>query len=184
MTTKNILVIGSCTNKKRKEACSAREIYLGQQHTLTCKAVDTLREKGYNVDFYILSALHGFVKEDTVLEPYNVTWAGQSVKQIESTTTHLHRKFDDLVKQYDAVVLLLGKEYLLACGTKNKVYNHIYAYTSNTTTKLINCKQQLLGLEDCGKYGAPVIALKGKVFYLMAQEVENNLFELLDKNFN
>lgn len=184
MTTKKILVIGSCTNKKRKGSCSAREIYLGQQHTLTCKAVDTLREKGYNVDFYILSALHGFVKEDTVLEPYNVTWAGMKKADIVNSTQHLHKEFEELVSQYDTVILLLGKEYLIACGTEGKKFDNIYAFTSNSTKKLIDCKQWVLKTEDCGKYGAPVIALKGKVFYLMAQEVENDLFELLDKNFN
>lgn len=180
---KKILVLGSCTNKKQKVACKAREIYLGQQHTLTCKAVDSLRNQGYNVDFYILSALHGFVEENTVLEPYNVTWAGMKKADIANSTQHLHKEFEELVSQYDTVILLLGKEYLIACGTEGKKFDNIYAFTSNSTKKLIDCKQWVLKTEDCGKYGAPVIALKGKVFSLLVDQLENDLVTALKKNF-
>ena len=51
-----ILVIGSCASTKRKIPCTARELYMGRQHLLTCQAIDKLREQ-YEVDFYILSAL-------------------------------------------------------------------------------------------------------------------------------
>ena len=179
---KKVLVIGSCTNKKQKVTCTAREIYLGQQHTLTCKAVDNLRKQGNDVDFYILSALHGFIKEDTMVEPYNVTWAGMKKKDIVASTQHLHKEFDDLVSKYDEVILLLGKEYLLACGTEGKHYDNVYAFTSNSTKQLINCKQWVLNTSDCGVYGAPVIALKGKVFSLMTEE-QDSLTNLLNKNF-
>lgn len=173
-----ILVISSCTKSKQNKQCTARELYTGQQHKHVCNAVDNLRKNNYNVDFYILSALHGFVSENTMLQPYDYTFKGMSKKQINSETTHVKQQFNELVQNYDIVILLLGSEYLTACVTPGKTYNNVYAFTSNSTVKLIKCQQFVLTETQRIEFGKPnMISFKGVAFEKLAEQPLEHLLQ-------
>lgn len=175
-----ILVIGSCASTKRKIPCTARELYMGRQHLLTCQAIDKLREQ-YEVDFYILSALHGFVEENTILEPYNRTWSTMSRSKILEETVELKDQFKELVSQYDVVFLLLSKSYLWAISDVEYRYENVYAISSDNTRKLINCHQIILAKDDDKRIGAARVYLKGVVFLNLVEEPE---LEDILKQFN
>ena len=66
----------ACSKAKRSQPCKARDLYLG---TLFKKSFAYASANYPNV--YILSALHGVVHPDTVLEPYDQTLNQMSAKE-------------------------------------------------------------------------------------------------------
>lgn len=67
----------SCTKEKKHYACAARELY--SSSTLFSASYRYAKRVADKV--YILSALHGLVSEDTVLNPYNKTLKDMSRKE-------------------------------------------------------------------------------------------------------
>lgn len=65
------LVVIPCGGSKRKHAAPARELYTGQQFTLALDAAQALAAKMGGADVRVLSAEHGLVELDQVLEPYD-----------------------------------------------------------------------------------------------------------------
>jgi len=63
---RNLIIIG-CSQDKEDYACPAKEMYTG-----------TIFKKSYNVaqqiggDIYIISAKHGLITPDTIIEPYDL----------------------------------------------------------------------------------------------------------------
>ncbi len=63
------IVLISCASKKRDVACKARELYQSTLFKLSLAYAETL-----NADhIFILSALHGVVDLNSIIEPYNIT---------------------------------------------------------------------------------------------------------------
>jgi hypothetical protein len=69
----------SCTKKKETYECPAKEMY--RPSSLFTKAKMYVATKKYN-GWFILSALHGLLDPETVIEPYNQTLNNMSVKEI------------------------------------------------------------------------------------------------------
>lgn len=65
----NGLVIVSCGSSKRAEATQARRLYTGTNFLLTWRAAEALSP---TEGILILSAKHGLIGPETVIEPYNI----------------------------------------------------------------------------------------------------------------
>jgi len=82
------------------------------------EAITALRKHGYFVSHFILSAGYGFLNENDVIVPYNVTFAKKPKKWIRERGQRLglRDRFATIAKEYDRAILILGREYLEAIG--------------------------------------------------------------------
>ena len=97
---------------------TARDLYTGLQAQSIAKAVDLLR-KSHIVDYYIISAGFGLVKEDTLLPPYDCTFSGKTKDEIHTLSNNLEIQpslFKLVSSNYNLVYLALGQDYLTALG--------------------------------------------------------------------
>ena len=139
-----ILVIGSCTGKKKykpknqlqqKDFISperlrqrteklnaykapAAKMYTGQQHQYLMEGLEQIR-KIYGqavVDLHIISAGYGLLRECDVIVPYNVTFTGLKNRKLlaRSDCLQIPERVGTLIANYELVFFLLGKEYVQA----------------------------------------------------------------------
>ncbi|GLI17221.1 hypothetical protein MTHERMOG20_16750 [Moorella thermoacetica] len=67
----------SCTSRKKAYKCPARELYWESPRFRLAYALAKLVAN----KIFILSAKHGLVPEDRVIEPYNETMIGKSARE-------------------------------------------------------------------------------------------------------
>lgn len=143
---KNILVVTSCTGEKiykpgnqltekdftNKDFLSSRtkeleafqttacEMYTGKQHLELMKGIQNFRKQGGKIDLAIISAGYGVLRENDVIVPYEVTFNSMSSKKIVAWSEQLEitQDFQELIKGYDLVFLLLGDKYLESINWK------------------------------------------------------------------
>ena len=112
------LVISSCTSKKLRRKAPAGEIYTGGQHRHLMEGLDKVRNRfgEQAIDLAIISAKHGLLRESDVIEPYNFTFKGLRKREIleHSDCLQIHEETEALIRHYDLVFFLLGKEYVQA----------------------------------------------------------------------
>lgn len=198
-----ILIIGSCTSskkyspsneatedeldspllRKQKEEelnryiVDALNMYQGKQHKLTCEAFKMLQDQGKDVDFWIISAGYGLIKYDTKIIPYEATFAQKNKKYVKSRGKMLKipDDFDKLITNYDKVILLLGKEYLLSLNFPRAIDENvdIIAMGGKETQKLLPDQKNIhfipAGKDEGRKYGAALIYLKGVILKKMVE---------------
>jgi len=94
------------------------QMYIGDGHTFVRQAIQSLREHGYNVSHFVLSAGYGLLSEADNIVPYNVTFSGASKTWIRERghRLRLRERFMVVAKRYDQTILVLGREYLEAIG--------------------------------------------------------------------
>ena len=139
-----ILVITSCTSTKKhkpdnqlqiEDFCSpnrlaertadlkpyevpAAKMYTGQQHKLVLEGLEQVRGDcaESDIDLSIISAGYGLLRADEPIVPYDVTFTGLRVKALlaRRDALELHRKVGNLIKDYELVFFLLGREYVRA----------------------------------------------------------------------
>lgn len=137
-----LLVISACTSKKkwnpsdcleasdlddelRRTAGESRlhqyrlpaaEMYTGGGHQYVRQAIGILRDHGYDVTHYILSAGYGWLNERDVIVPYNVTFAKKSISWIRARSQQLglREQLVEIANKYRRVIFILGREYLEA----------------------------------------------------------------------
>lgn len=84
------VIVIPCGRRKRDEPSRAGDLYLGSQHRLAREAADVLAaDTGGRV--VILSALHGLVDLDRVLDPYDVTIGDERAVTAEDVKWQLVR---------------------------------------------------------------------------------------------
>lgn len=141
-----ICVIGSCGKRKRttspnEPTCEdlqnqealpiwrekleplvvkARDMYTGNQNTELSKAVDLLREiERTTVDFFIISAGFGFLKESTQVPPYECSFSTMTKSEIINRSRKLgiiHDFREVASSDYDLFYMALGRKYTIALG--------------------------------------------------------------------
>lgn len=89
--------------------------------------VDTLRKRGDEVDFYIISARYGLIDENTPIIPYEYTFKGLSKEEIRKKADKLeiYNKLKDSIgkKNYDRAIIILGGNYLLTIFDRERRKN-------------------------------------------------------------
>jgi hypothetical protein len=105
-------------NRLHQYQASAPAMYVGNAHLYVCKAILLLRDSGYQVTHIILSAGYGWLNEQDVIVPYNVTFAKHSTAWIKKRGQQLNLRngLIQSARDYEQVIFLLGKEYLEAIG--------------------------------------------------------------------
>jgi hypothetical protein len=94
------------------------EMYTGTSRNFVINAIKMLRDKGYSVSHFILSAGYGLLSESDLIVSYNVTFSGAPKAWIRERGRHLRLR-EQLVaraREHEQVVLILGREYLTAIG--------------------------------------------------------------------
>lgn len=105
----------------------AYQMYTGNQHARLMVGIEELRASGSTVDLYIISAGYGLLEGDQSIVPYECTFSGMKVSEIEAWASRL--KIPEAVARlfqqtdYDLVLVLLGDTYLRAMQlTDNTVF--------------------------------------------------------------
>jgi len=150
---RRITVITSCTNRKAithpealglndfllgadwvaaREAslplCLAEAIYTGQHHQRLMAGVAAARDVGICVDVKIVSAGYGLISGERRIAPYNMTFSGLSRWAIRASgkALTLPGGFESaLSNPSDLALVLLGRDYLAACGLTSSVIDGI-----------------------------------------------------------
>ena len=96
----------------------AGQMYTGGQHIDLMAGVHRFRSTGGSLDVVILSAGYGVLAEETVIAPYQVTFAHlpASVRRPWIQRLAIAETLQTLVQSYDLVFFLLGGLYLEAAG--------------------------------------------------------------------
>ena len=96
----------------------AAEMYMGKEHQLVMAGLELLRGsyEQSTVDLSIISAGYGLLSATNLIVPYDVTFKGLGVKALlaRRDALELHRKVGNLIKDYELVFFLLGREYVRA----------------------------------------------------------------------
>jgi hypothetical protein len=103
-----VIVLIACAAKKLAHAAPAKDLYTSQLFRLSYSYAVGLKPDA----IYILSAKHGLVSENTVIEPYNVTLNTMSASAIRAWSDAVLdslRGIADLTT--DEVVVLAGDRY-------------------------------------------------------------------------
>ena len=101
------LVLIGCSDSKLDTPAPARDLYTG---ALFCASVRWA--ESWHFDWAVLSALHGFVEKDEVLEPYNATLTGKDWERhrlANMTWPRLHHR-----GLPSTLIVLAGAEYVAA----------------------------------------------------------------------
>ncbi len=142
MCQPRVLVVTSCTGQKRFKpknqlrledfkdttqlqsreteiaefACSAGQMYTGQQHLRAMEGVQLLRQSFGReaVDVVILSAGYGLIREEKTIVPYEVTFNTMKGYEVDEWAKFLgvQQAFEQAIQGYDLMFMLLGDNYL------------------------------------------------------------------------
>ncbi|MCK4637147.1 MAG: hypothetical protein KAT49_04640 [Methanomicrobia archaeon] len=189
MSNMRILVVSSCTKRKKEEKDKTSEMYLGKQHLFVKEGVAILR-KDNDVDWYIISAKYGLINESDVIEPYDLSFNEMSKKEIRRVSTQLgiEEKLYSIIQNqssegrlvnlskgkicHDQAFFILGEKYLSSIEDflKNIPIPSVF-FTTRTipSAETIKC-----GIEEAKKYHLSVISLKGYLFveYIKKEKIE------------
>lgn len=107
-----------------------------------------------------------------------MTFAQKSRKYVKNRGKLLNipDDFDKLIKHYDKVILLLGKEYLLSLNFPRYIDENveIIAMGGKETKKLLPDQKNIhfipAGKDEGKKYGAALIYLKGVILKKMVED--------------
>lgn len=112
-----ILVISPCSSTQKDRRAPAIELYEGREHQKIRAGLRKIRKdsqyRGATVDLCIISTKHGLIKEDYVIDPYDVPNNSSPVLNGEGRSK-LHQDVETLIKDYDLVFFLLGATYVKA----------------------------------------------------------------------
>ncbi len=105
-----------------KDLCHpARVMYTGNQNRELVKGLDLLRTiDDAIIDFYIISAGFGFLRENDLVPPYDCAFSGMKKRELQERAENLgipHDFEEHCLEQYDLMYLALGKDYFLSLGT-------------------------------------------------------------------
>ncbi|GGM21330.1 hypothetical protein GCM10011608_02490 [Micromonospora sonchi] len=166
----------------------AGEMYTGQQHVRAMAGVRRLRKVlgDDGVQVSILSAGYGLIREDRPIAPYDVTFNSMGRPKARSWAEQLGvpdaaRRF---AHGHDLVFVLLGSAYLdalappLDVGPGQRV---VFFAPSKERSRVGRATLVPAGLEECARFGAGLIALKGRMLELLGRAVSMEGFPLLEE---
>lgn len=152
----------------------AARLYTGWQHRYMAKGIDELRQR-FGVScctLKIISAGYGLVDENRTLVPYEATFQGKPQKWVRERADRLKipHAIREAVRGFEAVVFLLGKEYLLSTDPplvpdRNQWF---VFFTSNRHLQFHPDSTVVPAGKNETRFGAGIVALKGKMFELLA----------------
>lgn len=103
-----VVLIG-CSATKLDRAAPARDLYTGRVFTASVAYAESR-----GLPWFVLSALHGVIPPDQVIEPYDVTVAGLTRGERLSWAGRIAEQLDE-IRAPGRVEVLAGAEYVKAC---------------------------------------------------------------------
>ncbi len=157
----------------------AAAMYTGQQHVRAMRGVRTLRSVlGLkDVDVAIVSAGYGLLEENRMIAPYDVTFSGLSPRTIRERGAQLGLPdaVRRLLPRYELVFSLLGSAYLTAVDPPLPIEaGRRVIYFAKPGEKRVAAPGGVLvpaGKPEAQRYGAGLVALKGRMLELVAAAV-------------
>jgi len=153
---------------------SASKLYTGWQHRYTAKGIGALRQKfGPSCcTLKIISAGYGLVDENRTLVPYEATFQGRPLQWVHERARKLGipQAIRESVQGFEAVVFLLGKDYLLSMHPPlvSAQQQRLIFFTSNLRIPFDADSTVVPAGKSETRFGAGLVALKGKMFELFA----------------
>ena len=185
-----MLVITSCTGRKRDYKATAAKMYTGPQHILLMEGLKQVWATygKPTIDLAIISAKYGLLNECDVITPYNITFQSLKKKEIlaRSNSLQLHERTKALIVPYDLVFFLLGEKYIQALQLPFEVPNTITQIFLLGTgyRKLIpdspNTHFVPVGRDLALELGVMGVALKGFVFKKMCEILCRDGFQVFE----
>ena len=173
----------------------ASEMYTGIQHISLMQGLKKVWSRyGVSVvDLYIISAGYGLLGRNDIIVPYEVTFSGMTDKQIleRSNFLDIHKQVESLIEQYDLVLFLLGREYIIALRLPFHVSNTVTQIflIGPTYRKLIpdlpNTFLVPAGRDLAAQLRTTRIALKGVLLHRLCETVYQEglpVFEAIKQN--
>jgi len=166
----------------------AAEMYTGWQHRYLMDGINTLRDEfGHDfVDVQIVSAGYGLIKADRLICPYDVTFNDMSKTKAREWARHLgvHSNVRTALEDVEVAIFLLGSRYLDAIDVPIAARNGqrlIFLAKPSESKRLAGAGVVIVpaGKSET-KYGAGLVALKGKMFERFAKALACRR-ELLDE---
>jgi|HubBroStandDraft_2_1064218.scaffolds.fasta_scaffold21672_4 hypothetical protein len=155
-------------------ALPAARLYTGWQHRYMMMGVSAIRQRFGSAAcaLKIVSAGYGLVDEDRSLVPYEAKFQHKPRKWISERAQKLGipQALRQAVRDYEVVIFLLGKEYLLSTHLPVEPGDtqRLIFLTSNTNLPFHPSSTIVpAGLQET-RFGAGLVALKGKMFELFA----------------
>ena len=106
-----ILVISSCSKRQNDGPVPAIELYRGPAHKYVVEGLTEVRQhpqsQEITFDLFILSTKHGLIREDNVIDCYNVENKNAVWKQFPYCVCE---KVLDIIHNYDLVFFLLAQD--------------------------------------------------------------------------
>ncbi len=156
-------------------ALPAVRLYTGWQHRYMIDGVNAIRRKFGSVAcaLKIISAGYGLVDEDRSLVPYEATFQHKRTRWIRERAQRLGipQALQRAIRNFEVVIFLLGKEYLIAVHPSSlvPVPNPRLIFLAPNAKLPFHPDATIVpaGLEET-RFGAGLVALKGKMFELFA----------------
>ncbi len=150
------------------------ELYTGWQHRYMARGIDALRHTfGTSCcTLKIISAGYGLVDENRTLVPYEATFQGRPPQWVRERAQRLGipQAIWESAQGFESVVFLLGKEYFLSTHPPllpDRKQRFIF-FTSNLRIPFDPDSTVVLAGKSETRFGAGIVALKGKMFELFA----------------
>jgi hypothetical protein len=156
-------------------ALPAVRLYTGWQHRYTMMGVSEIRQRFGSAAcvLKIISAGYGLVDENRNLVPYESTFQHKRPSWISERAQRLGipQALRQAIRDFEVVIFLLGKEYLIALHPSSLVPVPIQRliFLAPNTSLPFHPDATIVpaGLEET-RFGAGLVALKGKMFELFA----------------
>ena len=154
-----VLVISQCTKKKSHKECMAIDMYQGGEHNRISEGIQHLwknmhlskhrQDNGYPqaLHWYILSADYGLINNWKKIKPseksFSYMFRNEDIKSY-ADSKNVHSIAQDLINQYDLVIYLLGREYLVALGLPFETGNNFRAMHYGVGETPFACKYDVV----------------------------------------
>lgn len=106
MATDRRIYLVACVAQKTPDAAPAQELYTSPWFR---KARAYVLKSG--APWFILSDLHGLVRPDEMLEPYDVTLTKAPAAERRAWAQRVQNQMEQMLPDADTVVILAGKNY-------------------------------------------------------------------------
>ena len=163
-------------------------MYIGQQHLGAMRGVAAMRTTNgvEAVGVAIVSAGYGVVDETRLIAPYDVTFSGMSPNAIRRRGTELGvpAAARRLLPGHDVVFLLLGSDYLTAvhppliAGADQRLVYFAKPGEFRVTRDSVVVPA---GKSEAGRYGAGLVALKGRMLELIGAAIAREGPQVLEQ---
>ena len=102
----NCVFLVSCGKNKKPSAAPARELYISGRFQRTRASVEAT-----GCPWFVLSAKHGLLAPDKVIDPYDKTLNGKPLEARKAWAEKVKGQMDDNLPHAEIIVILAGKYY-------------------------------------------------------------------------